>query len=472
MDTTNRLMEQFWIRWQQFAARSWYILRNPKLTAGLLLAVGLAVVLQPLLPQQAGPDTGVSAWVALLPAWIQPWGELLYMAGMSRIFQSTWFWLVLALLLLNSLLALADYTPPAWQRAQTTGSDANALEWQHPLARRIKHSMRLPEAPDEWLAALKEKLTERGFRVDAPNRENERLVSASRRRWSWLSVVVFYGGVVLLCVAFVISHFWLKSERLTLYPQRTTSSQLLDGFLALESINANNRWGALVFSPNNEQLAGNRLTWGLYRPAFLGDTLVVPLAINPMLTIEARDASGELRRLMPLQEELGPDTRLNLPLNSTNSPYYFLIPSASLAFQILPVALPNQNNFNVQVRRGSEASPSENLMVSLNETFEVDGLSVAITLGHNVELMVRRDFALPFYVLSGVMMVVGGALLYLWPPWQVWLVPEVKGRGGQLYGVVETLGPTGRASKFLEQLLVNTPPPSESTAGDAATAQG
>ena len=33
------------------------------------------------------------------------------------------------------------------------------------------------------------------------------------------------------------------------------------------------------------------------------------------------------------------------------------------------------------------------------------------------------------------------------------LVPEVKGLGGQLYGVIETTGPVAAQADFLEQLL-------------------
>jgi len=144
---------------------------------------------------------------------------------------------------------------------------------------------------------------------------------------------------------------------------------------------------------------------------------------------------------------------LNLPLDQADTPRIFLIPSASLAFQILPVSTSNEDGYNVQVRRGSESSPSENLMVRLGETFEVDGISVSISPGHSMTFIARRDLALPLYVISIVAVVGSGLLLLFRHPWQVWLIPEVKGVGGQLYGVVEKLGSVRGASEFLEELL-------------------
>ena len=87
------------------------------------------------------------------------------------------------------------------------------------------------------------------------------------------------------------------------------------------------------------------------------------------------------------------------------------------------------------------------------ETFEIDDFFVTISSGHNMTFMARRDWAMPLYVISVLAVVVGGLLLIFRRPWQVWLIPEVKGIGGQLYGVVEKFGSTKGASEFLRELL-------------------
>ena len=131
------------------------------------------------------------------------WGELLYLLGFSRIYNSVWLWGPLGLLLLNSLLALAEFGPTAWRRFRQRPPQ---LDWQHPLANRVEHSVRLPATPDERLAALRTRLTKHGFAVgDLPD-ENDRAVSATQRGWVWPAIIAFYGGVLLLVVGFLLSH--------------------------------------------------------------------------------------------------------------------------------------------------------------------------------------------------------------------------------------------------------------------------
>ena len=68
-----------------------------------------------------------------------------------------------------------------------------------------------------------------------------------------------------------------------------------------------------------------------------------------------RDGDDQILKLIPVQEELPPDTQIQLPLTDTGEPLYFLIPARKLAVQITPDPVAPQSSFNVQVRRGTEA---------------------------------------------------------------------------------------------------------------------
>jgi cytochrome c biogenesis protein ResB len=391
----------------------------------------------------------------MLPSQVRPWGDLLFLLGFARIFQSPWFWVPLAVLLLSSLVALADYAGPSWWRARKS---AAVIEWQHPLARRVEHSVRLPASPDTFLDKLKTRLEANGFSVDAPFEENQRWVSAARWRWTWLGVISLYSGLILLCGSFLVSHYSLKTESLTLSPLERETSQLFGGTFELYRIDAGGGSGIVVFRPKKGTEQPIRaFIWQLYQPVFFIRTFILPIATEPIVTVEAQDETGDLRRLLPLQEDLSPATRLNLSLGEAGEPLYFLIPSASLAFQITPLTESGESRYNVQIRRGSESSPSENLMVKSGETFELDDLAVTISPGHNVRITARRDLALPLYAISIIVILVSGLLLFFRSPWQVWLMPEIKGRGGQLYGVVEKFGSTRNTPEFLEQLLTEKP---------------
>jgi len=172
--------------------------------------------------------------------------------------------------------------------------------------------------------------------------------------------------------------------------------------------------------------------------------------MEPVLSIEVQNREGDTEMLIPVQENLSPAPRLNLALPQLEQPVYFLIPSAPLAFQVSPVA----EGYNVQVRRGAESTPSESITATLGEPFEIDNYQVLLSLNHNLSFIARSDWwLLLIFVISIATMLASVAILLFSPPWQIWLIPDVKGLGGQLYGVVEKFGSNTKSNEFLQQLL-------------------
>jgi hypothetical protein len=449
METVNRYRSQLALQLQRLAVAGWYWLRNPKLTASLMAIIAVVLLLTLLVPQAPSSNLTAAAWVATLPSWIQPWGDLLFFLGFAHIFRSAWFWLPLALLALSSLVALADYGPPSRRRASEAASE---LEWQHPLARRFEQSIRLPPNPDACLEKLKQALQAQGFLIEEPTEEKQRTVIARQRPWAWWGVIIFYAGLIVLCLAFLASHYTLETEQFTLMPFETRQSELFDGDLALDQLDPGSGLGLIRYQQAEVEPV-QALSWRLYQPAFFKNSVIVPTAIEPVITVEARDETGTLQNLIPVQVELEPATHLSLPLAEAETALYFHIHPAGLDFQVLPVAALTEQTYNIQVRRKNESAPSENRTLKLGETFTIDNLSITVVLNHALRLIARRDLGLPLYGLSLIALLAGIALLRLWPPCQVWLIPEVKGRGGQLYGVIEKFGPAKDAPQFLTQLL-------------------
>jgi len=430
----------------------WYALRSPRTTGILIGIVAMVLLLGLIIPQQSSSvstNTARLAWIVNLPSWLQLWGDILFFLGFSHLFQSIWFWLPLALLLLSSLIALADYGPGSWRRVQKT---IPSLDWQHPLAYRAEYSARLPESPDKFLETLKASLIEKEFRLYESAELNQRMIGAVRRRWSWLGPVAFYVGLIGFITALSISHYFLQADNFTLLPLEPQVSSLFEGEFKLADIDASRGISSVNYLANETEQSPAPLTWRLYQPAFFQQALILPMAIDPILTIEAQDTSGALLRLIPSQENLFPAERLYLPLDEANSPLYFLIPSAGLAFQVLPDPA-NKNVFNVQVRRGSEPSPSAEIKAQAGQAFEIDGLAVIMSLNSNLNVTALRDPAWLLYLI-GLVLIATAALLIFWQsPLQLWLIPEVKGRGGPLYSVVEKLGSVAEMPQFLDKLL-------------------
>lgn len=434
----------------KFLTPVWYSLRSFKTTVWLLVVWVAILELRWLIPQQTGlaaPASAREAWIASLSQPLQPWGELLYSLGLARMFDSLWFWLPLGLLAVNSLVALADYGPGSWRRLQALLPN---LGWQHPLARRAEQSNRLPEAPDAFLDQLKTALTAQGFYL-YPSAETEaRLIGAVCRRWAWLGPVIFYAALLILVVAVSLSHAFLQMDMLTLRPLEPQTSALFSGKFELKKTFPAQQASQINYSSGgNEPILFN---WQLYLPVFFDNALIWPQAMESIVTVEARDEAGALLRLIPSQANLFPAERLHLSLAAANTPVYFLIPATGLAFQIVPDAS-NMQKFEVKVRSGSEAAPIEEFEVESGQPFESSGLTLKLTRNSNVTVTVLRDPALLLYGLTLVLIVVAGIFTFWLPPVQLWFIPEVKGRGGQLYSVVEQFGREARLPPFLELLL-------------------
>ena len=455
MAVTAKESPQSSTRWQRWVASAWVTLRSPKLT-GLLLAVIAVVVLVGLLLPQATPPADASFWIGSLPQVVQLWGEPLYLLGFARIFQSIWFWLPVGLLLLNSLVALADYTPGSWRRLKQR---VPSLAWQHPLARRNEQIVRLPKSPDIYLISLQTSLAEQGFYLYQVPESEGRLVGAARRRWAWLGLVATYAGLGLLVAALLVSHYFLQLDRFTLWPQQPVTSRLFPGQFELAGFAKGQGAAQVLFSPGGSSTPTLLFNFYRYQPVLSNYVLLLPTGTEPVLTIEARTESGELLRLIPIQEDLSPADRLNLPLTGRGEPLYFAIPAAKLAVQILPDLDSGRNSYQLQIRRGSDEVPPDTLTVQAGQTFALDDLSVTLTANRNLSLLAYRDPTLPLYLIGGLLILGGLAtLLPFLAPWQLWLVPEIKGLGGQLYGVVEKYGGGAGVAAYLEQLLAMAVP--------------
>lgn len=415
MDTAKPPSSQWTAR---LTAGTWQFMRQRRLTWGLLLVLAGVLLLGSVLPQQ---PRSVDGWLTALP---RPLAEGLFFLGFAHLFRTVWVWLPVAGLLLHSLIMLAEITPGAWTRVK---QPVPPINWQHPLARRAEHVARLSETTDASLAS-------HGFQID-PDEANYTL-SASRYRWNWLAPTAFYGGLVLLVLALFISRYALQLEHLTLTPNAPEASTVLDEPLTLTDDNA-------------VQIGDTPLGWTMYLPTVRRGAILWPWRQNPVLAVEVRDAAGERLRLLPRQTDLVPAEQLYLPLDASNTRHYFSMRSGQFAVEIARL----DDSYQVQVAR--DVNDILSRTVAPGQRMQIEDMSLAVTEAHSLTWFIYRDWAVPFY-LAAVMLAVGsGLVLHIRPPTQIWLISEVKGRGGQLYAVVETTGPLQTTLDFVKQQLAN-----------------
>lgn len=451
MDAVNQRRIQLIAQMQPLFSRLWYILRNFKTTAGLLIFLVLVLVVGLLLPQQQiaiTPNTTAQAvWLNNLPAWVQPMGEILYILGFAQIFYTPWFWIPIALLLLNSLIALADYMPGCWRRVRDA---APSVKWQHPLARRVEHSVRLSHFPDDFTEPFKVRFNRQAFSLHASSLEQQRVTAASRRRWGWFGIPLMYLGLLTLVSALLLTFFSLKTEQITLSPLQLRPVGLLGGQLDLIATDPDAGVSQLKFMPDDDGV-DRLLSWRHYQPSLVNNMIVFPMDGESIITVEVSDPTGDLIELDPLPENLFPTEHLRVILeDGADDSIYFTVPSMDIAVQVL--ADTASDAFNVQIRRGDQAELIDNVLVMPGEEFEIDGMTAMLSLDYSIKVMVRRDLGLPLYILAAAL-IMGGGILTLLRPAIIWLIPEVKGIGGQLYGVMETFSSEKKMIQFLELLL-------------------
>jgi hypothetical protein len=149
---------------------------------------------------------------------------------------------------------------------------------------------------------------------------------------------------------------------------------------------------------------------------------------------------------------VAPTKRLDILLDDLTVPILFSTQNPPLAFQISPDPSGDLNRYNVQVRQAETTTLIKNIEVEVGQPVEIETLIGSLALNYKMAVNTRRDPALWLYPL-GLILIVAGLATFFWPPAQVWLIPEVKGRGGQLYGVLETFGSQEKMEAFLERLL-------------------
>ncbi len=427
----------------RFMVWAWRSLSDPQITVVAVTALIGVAFLGMIIPQQA-PTMANAVWVSNLSPSIQPWGEWLMAWGIARLFYSMWFWLPAAILLLNSLLILADHVPFAWQR----GKHHAPITWQHPLARRAEYFLPLPHNSQEFLAVLPQTLMAKGFFIYQPAEDlGSNTVTAGRYRGSWLGSFGLYFGIVVLILGLLMSRYTLNVSRLTLLPQEPMSNQLLGGQLKLTALDG--QTCQINYTPATASVVNQTLTWQLYHPQFFQQTLTMLTSFEPVLTIETKDKADKTVKLIPKQEDLAPSERLHLPL-VVNDPVHFQIPQAGLTVQVIQ----NQSGYNVQIIRRAESAPSINTTIQASEPFTVDGYVTTVSLNYKANMVAYRDSALLLYLIGIALIGCGIWFIWLRPPLQVWFFCETNGAESQLHGVAEKFGSTAEIIKFLETLLI------------------
>ncbi|MDX1523560.1 MAG: hypothetical protein R3264_18175, partial [Anaerolineae bacterium] len=313
--------------------------------------------------------------------------------------------------------------------------------------------VRLSDTPDDFIAGRFYVLKRQGFHLQHAAGEDQRVTSAILRRWAWWGPVVFYGGVITLIGALLASSFWFQRDQVRLFSSDSIFSHTLAGSLQLQPAQPDGSTYEIRYQPGDLDQPVRNFSLQPYRPIWLRGAIVMPTALDRLLNIEVKDGSGRVLELTQLQEVLDQTERLTIPVRQLNDPLLFSIVSSDLALQISPEPFDDDRLYTLQVRQGVTGELLNDVQIRVNEPITIASYSGLLSESYAADVIVWQDPAWWLYPLAGLLILVGAVSTRFFPPVVVWLIPEIKGRGGQLFGVVETFGREQRLKQFLTDLL-------------------
>lgn len=362
---------------------------------------------------------------------------------LTSVVQSPGFWGVVGLLSLNCLLLLAEYGPQAWRFWR----DPTFLpSHPFPLTQRFEQPLGAPSV--EWpdlLNQLQPWLLKYGFAVQRLKKDQLDILEATKRAWAWWGVPISGLAGIILVIALLVSYYNTQLEQLTLYPDESQYQPLLDHTISLPiTVDGGTQ---LMYSHGQAEINEESHRLGLYQPTLMNGAILLPVALEPVLTVRVEDEANHPVRLIPMQEELNPDDILHLDVGDSGTPLYFRIPSADLTLQITPNA---EADYNIQARRPTEDAPSTNIVIAAGERFQIENLAAKITLNRKATLIVYRNSGWWLYLLSGLCFMVGLWNLLIQPPAKLLVANQPE---HEPYLMLEAGGVRNQGEQFWQALL-------------------
>ncbi|MEM7032216.1 MAG: cytochrome c biogenesis protein ResB [Chloroflexota bacterium] len=404
----------------------WSLFRIPEALVLTLLALSLTLFLAALIPQQppnlevgvTGTEDPLDQWVTTLPTSYQSLASILTPLGLFQIFNTTWFWLPNALLLLISLITLADYGFHVRPYLQNSKKDTfvpsrhpfkthsvEALEWVP--SSETTGAVHLAEAKGQ----VQQTLTEKGYRVHTVG-DNKFI--ATRFSFRWFGPILLMLGMFLGLLGIFIQvvqgekHVFeqpLNENTPFIFGEPSLSIQVetlateRDAFGQITS-------GKVAVAVNGDAAQ----TWQLYRPTRVQGWWVVAGGIQPKARITLLPNNAARETIEP-----------NFP--NENQPAYFIYPEANVRFSLyyrdtgVPVA-------NYELRASQEIDQeTDTLEVNQDgQNFWLPQLNLAgqVTMSEHIRLRAYRLPGLIPIIAGTILVLLGLILLSFALPQTVW----------------------------------------------------
>ena len=420
----------------------WSLVRTPETFSlallTLALVLGLALLMPQYSPQTSTGQTGGSEvsdeWIATLPGIYQSLASLLNPIALFQIFDSLWFWLPVGLIILVSLVVLADYGPFIWQRSKP-GLLAQVAPRFHPFHRHLTQTVRAPAPTDtgksaaaaDPLAQLQANLEQAGYQHRSTEGDDALVMLRDKYRWGGPALIMLAAVLILSGLFFQATLGQRQAFELGL--KRQDIARLGDQVVqAVSFIPVYDRFEQVIGGEVRANVGtGEPVVWQLHHPHGLDNWWVIPAGIRPIVRIN-------------LSRNGGPISPIEPAFPGINQPAYFIDQENKLRFALRYRPSPGGPNYKLWLIE-PEAEAME---------IKPRGTQFSLPSYHLTgEILIDEVLQLRVYQLSwlgvglGVLGVGAGiaglVLLSLSSPIVIWARLLTKGRGSRVSVTAELL---------------------------------
>jgi hypothetical protein len=387
------------------------------LVALLVATLGVALML-PQLP--TGLDgAATERWFGAATASYRGLGALLRAVGAFDILQGPWLRILLACLVYNLALRLADHlrcVRGAWRTVTAPPPFPPGLP-----AERIAR----PEPLEQALTIVSEVMRPHYPGLVSQSEAGQARVYGRRRRPGVLGAPALSLGLLLLLSGLVVNGLYgWHTDELAL-AVKGSAGVAVDGGLQflLDSIageGSATRSAVVVTRSDGRQ---ERLAAGFLRPARSGSLWLAQRAVGPALQARAHGADRPLL-LRSLAADSQLNTELNVPLRET-SELAFAIPDRNLALRVVSyAALPEQGFrgpvFLVEAYRGDGATPLLTQLVESSASLTIEDITVDLRRERYAVLVAAYLPGLGLIALGLLLGLAGLITLRVWGYTETW----------------------------------------------------
>ena len=339
--------------------RLWRVIGSPWCTFSLLALMALVGILSLLLPQAETASSPVQGqWLATLQGRYGRWTGLLSSLGLFDIAHALWFQVLLVLVAYQSTVAIGEGCDKAWRWLRPGVVPAP----QSPPAQIWKRGeMSLPLSLEQGVSQVQSALQRLDYQVVATQDGGEALLEAMRHPWLTLGRPLAHGGLVLACVAVLLSGRLDWQEGLvTLSPGQSYELRHMVGAVLHMDKAGLARSSSRLYSWISLMRDGQVWCTGiasLDRALNCEGVHIRQGSTEPALHIGGYDRTGHPLAIQSLRGEEGDASGITLAMPSYLPDRYAVLPERGLMFHVEASSARGDSPLRLEVYRGQQSVP-------------------------------------------------------------------------------------------------------------------